>query len=307
MNDLTPTSNHAPRFPEVLDATILSQYRCPRKFKLATVDRYGPSGGKSIHLVAGGAYAKGLEVARLAYMRGDSPESCLEQGTLALITEYGDADPGNSAKSLERMVGALEYYFAQYPLDEDPMRIAVLAGVPAVEWSFALPLPFLHPDTGQPLLYAGRTDCIVEFAGGLYAEDDKTTSSLGSSWGKQWDLRSQFTGYAWAMRELGLKPAGVIVRGVSILKTKYETAQAIVNEQPWKIDQWVEHRTALIKRMLADYKDGYWEPALDETCNEYGGCMFKQICDVPPTLRQNWLDTNFEENTWSPLHNIKVV
>jgi len=301
------SGNHSPLFPHVLDATILSQYRCPRKFHLATVERYGPSGGKSIHLTAGGAYAKGLEVARLAYCRGDAPELCLEAGIGALIAEYGDADPGTSAKTLDRMCGALEYYFDQYPLDTDPARIAVLAGVPAVEWSFALPLPFIHPDTGAPLLYAGRTDCIMNFAGGLYAEDDKTTSSLGASWSKQWDLRSQFIGYAWAMRELGLIPAGVIVRGVSILKTKYETAQAIVNEPAWKIDQWVEHRDHLVKRMLADYAAGYWEPALDETCNEYGGCMFKQICDVPPKLRQNWLDTQFEENTWSPLHNIKVV
>jgi hypothetical protein len=300
------TNDHTPRFPEVLDATILSQFRCPRKFQLATVERYGPLGDKSIHLTAGGAYAKGLEVARLAYCEGQHPASCLELGIEALIKEYGDADCGDSPKSVDRMVGALEFYFDQYPLDTDPAQIARIAGVPAVEWSFALPLPFNHPETGQPLIYAGRTDALMDFAGGLYAEDDKTTSQLGASWSRQWDLRSQFTGYCWAMRELGLNPAGVLVRGVSILKTKYDTAQAIVNEPAWKIDQWVQHRNHLIKQMLAAYQEGYFEPALDETCLEYGQCLFKEkVCNINPENRQSYLDTHFQENNWSPLHNLK--
>lgn len=293
------------RYPEVLDATALSAMRCPRKFDLGTVLRYRPAGGTNIHLRAGAAYAKGLEVARLSYCNGSDPADCLERGVEALITEYGDADPGNTAKSLDRMVGALEYYFDQYPLDDDPARIATPGGVPAVEWSFALPLPFNNPDTGQPLLYAGRTDCLVEFCGGLYAEDDKTTSALGMSWSKQWELRSQFIGYAWAMRELGLRPQGTIVRGVSILKTKYETAQAIVNSPDWKISEWVEHRNFLIAKSLEAYQNGYSEPALDETCNEYGGCSFKAVCQIPPKNRQAWLDTSYEENDWNPLHNIK--
>jgi hypothetical protein len=252
--------------------------------------------------VAGGAYAKGLEVARLAYMRQVDPEECLELGTAALIEEYGDAEcPDTEAKTLDRMVGALEYYFSEYPLDDDPARISIIAGVPAVEWRFALPLPFNNPDTGMPLLYAGRTDTIMDFCGARYAEDDKTTKSLGARWSNQWELRSQFMGYAWAGRELGLGLQGTLVRGVSILKTKYETAQAIVNSPDWKIDEWIEHRDHLIRQALTYYKEGYWEPALDDTCNEYGGCTFRSICGIPPDRRENWLRTNFEENLWNPL------
>jgi hypothetical protein len=305
--------SNEPKFPQVLDATILSSMRCPRKFNLAHVQRYSKEGGKSIHLIAGGAYAKGLEVARLAYMQGLPPEECLEKGVLALLEEYGDAEcPETEAKTADRMVGALEYYFSQYPLEDDPARISVIAGVPAVEWRFALPLPFTNPDTGLPLLYAGRTDMICEFAGARYAEDDKTTKQLGASWANQWELRGQFMGYAWAGRELGLGLQGTLIRGVSILKTKYETAQAIVNTPDWKIDEWVEHRDYLIKRAIGEYVTkndavpgrvigGYWEPAFDDTCNEYGGCMFKGVCGIPPERRINWLSTNYEENNWNPL------
>jgi hypothetical protein len=295
-----------PRFPQVLDATMLSAMRCPRKFYLAHVCRYTPAqhdgNSKSIHLIAGAAYAKGLEVARLAYMHQRDPEACLELGAAALIEEYGDADPGEEAKTCDRMVGALEYYLSEYPLDSDPARISIIAGVPAVEWRFALPLPFNHPETGEPLLYAGRTDAIMDFAGARYAEDDKTTKQLGAKWANQWELRSQFMGYAWAGRELGLGLQGTLVRGVSILKTKYETAQAIVNSPDWKIDEWVRHRDHLILQAITAYTDsGYWEPALDDTCNEYGGCTFKGVCGVPPERRPNWLATNFEESTWNPL------
>lgn len=283
---------------------MLASMRCPRKFLLSHVLRWSREGGeKSIHLVAGAAYAKGLEIARLAYTQGVSPEECLERGVQALIEEYGDAEcPETESKTLDRMVGALEFYFSQYPLEDDPARISIISGVPAVEWRFALPLPFKNPDTGEPLIYAGRTDMICEFAGARYAEDDKTTKSLGPKWGNQWDLRSQFTGYAWAGQELDLGLQGTLVRGVSILKTKYESAQAIVNSPPWKINEWIEHRDHLIESALAYYRSGYWEPALDMTCEEYGGCSFKSICTIPPDRRINWLRTNFGEGTWSPLN-----
>lgn len=293
-------------FPEVLDSTMLASMRCPRKFMLSHVRCLAKAGRNNIHLTAGGAYAKGLEMARKAYMDGQQPEECLEIGVQALIETYGDADPGTTAKSLDRMVGALEFYFSNYPLDDDPARIAILAGVPAVEWRFALPLPFKHPDTGQPLLYAGRTDMICNFCGALYAEDDKTTSSLGASWSNQWELRSQFMGYAWAGRELGLGLQGTLVRGVSILKTKYDTAQSIVSTPSWMIDEWVEHRDYLIANALKQYTaaEPYWEAAFDDTCNEYGGCQFKNLCGTQPDYRENLISTGFELNVWNPLdHN----
>lgn len=242
-------------------------------------------------------------MARRSYYGEHKPiPRCEAEGTLALIREYGsDTDSEGTSKTLDRMVGALEFYFSRYPLDSDPCRLTTLAGQPACEWSFALPLPFNHPDTGEPLLYAGRTDAIVDFAGGRYILDDKTTSSLGESWSRQWSLRSQFTGYAWAAATLGMPVKGVVVRGVSILKTKYDTAQAIVGQAPWKIDRWIAHRDHEIKAMLAAYQDGYFDTVLGEMCNEYGGCPFKAICEVPPDQQESFLSTNFVEHEWSPL------
>lgn len=291
-----------PRFPPVIDSTMLASFACPAKFWRSYIHRYSSSANKSIHLIAGGAYAKGLEVARKAYFDGADPEEALLLGTEALIIDYGDADPGITAKSLGRMVGALEYYFHVYPLDTDDARIATIGGVPAVEWSFGLPLPFTHPDSGEPLLYAGRTDMLCDFAGGLYALDDKTTSQLGASWPRQWELRGQFSGYSWAARELGIRLAGTLVRGLCILKTGYNHSQAIVNQPDWKIDRWVAHRDHIISQMLESYRSGTYHFALNEECNSYGGCTFKQVCNVPPEHQATWLDTNYVEHEWNPLH-----
>jgi len=290
----TPTT-----FPEVLDSSMLSSFtNCPQLFFRAHIQHWKLQ-GESIHLHAGSAYAKGLEAARRSFMAGDLPSIAEGKGLGELIHAYGDFEAGQEAKSLPRMCGALEFYFSQYPLQTDIAKIATVGGLPAVEWSFAIPLPIKHPETGNPLLFCGRTDALVQMAGGLYALDDKTTSQLGASWSRQWDLRGQFIGYAWAMRTLGLQPAGTIVRGVSILKTKYDTLQAIIAQPDWKIDRWYEQLEGKISQMLECYRTGNWRYVMDEACNHYGQCPMRQVClsnDPEP-----WLRTYYEKSTWNPL------
>jgi hypothetical protein len=288
-----------PSFPEVIDSSMLSSFtNCPQLFHQQYINHWKLQGG-SIHLHAGAAYAKGLEAARKSYLAGDLPAIAEGKGLGALIEAYGDYEAGTEAKSLPRMCGAIEFYFSQYPLQSDACRIATIGTIPAIEWSFAIPLPIRHPDTGNPLIFCGRTDCIVEMSGGLYALDDKTTSQLGASWSRQWELRGQFIGYAWAMRTLGLKPAGTIVRGCSILKTRYDTLQAIISQPDWKIDRWYSQLEGKLTEMIASYKSGNYRYVLDEACNHYGGCSMKQVClanDPEP-----WLRTYYEQVEWKPL------
>lgn len=288
-------------FPVVIDSTMLASLRaCEVQFSYGSLQSLKLK-GESVHLHAGAAFARGLEVTRLAfYAEGRSPSDSIALGVHALITAYGDFDPGASAKSCDRMVGALEYYFSEYPLETDPARILTLESRPAVEFSFAIPLPIAHPDSGEPLIFAGRFDAVVEFAGGVYAMDEKTTSSLGSSWAKQWDLRGQFAGYAWALREHGLSPAGTIVSGVSILKTKYEQQRAIIPQPDWKITEWFEDSMSLLRDAL-DRHTRKAKPRKNwsESCNAYGGCTYKQLCVVNDP--SPWIETYFEFRPWNPL------
>lgn len=290
-----------PGFPEEIDSTMISAYKsCPTYMNLGYVEKYRLK-GESVHLHAGAAFAKGLEEGRRAfYERGFSEEEANEIGIAALAEAYGDFEcPEGIAKTKDRMIGALHYYHQNYPYETDPARVACLGGRYGVEFSYAIPLPILHPTTGHPILFAGKSDAVVDYAGGLYVMDEKTTSQLGPSWSKQWDLRGQFSGYAWALAQLGYDPAGCIVRGVSILKTKYETQQAIVPQPKWKRDRWYNEALHTIQMMKDDFLRGRWAMNLGESCNAYGGCSFKMCCNSPDP--QPWLDSHYERHSWSPL------
>lgn len=317
-----------PMFPHAVDSTMMAAFRsCPQKMFRTYVQHWKPQ-HESVHLVAGGAFAKGIEVARRAFFEGvyeiptvsygadssrlvkwssetgtpgnkDFAESL---GLAALVAAYGDFEcPADSAKSLERTAGALEFYFEQYPLGDDGMDpISLPDGRRGVEFSFATPIGINHPVTGDPILYTGRADMLANFSNGIYIVDEKTTSSLGASWSRQWEMRGQFTGYQWAVEEtLGVKTAGNIVRGVSILKTKYDTQQVLTYRSPFEIQRWLSQTRRDLVRMIHCWETGWWDFALDSACGEYGGCSMTRVCksDSP----ESWLPMYFEQRVWDPL------
>jgi hypothetical protein len=291
-----------PMFPHTIDSTILSTFRaCPRKFFYQYVEHWKPV-AQSVHLVAGGAFASGIEAARVAfYVKGHSAEDSESLGLAALIAHYGDFEcPADSAKSLERMCGALEFYFSHYPLGNDGATpITLSSGRRGIEFSFAEPLDVKHPTSGAPILYTGRSDMIAERAGGVYLYDDKTTSSLGPQWGRQWEMRSQFTGYGWAALKQGIRTQGAIVRGVSILKTKYDTLEVPTYRSDYELERWEAQTLRDIKRMISMWEEGYWDFNLDGACTDYGGCSFVKVCKSSEP--ENWLPVNFQRRVWDPL------
>lgn len=320
-----------PMFPHTIDSTMLAAFRsCPQKFYLQYIQHWKPK-EDSVHLVAGGAFAKGIEVARKAYFEGievwpeinfvypegEAPrrevtwhskecqpfdsEHAQMLGLAALVAAYGDFEcPPDSAKSLERTAGALEFYFSNYPFGMDGTDpVTFPGGRRGIEFSFAEPVDFRHPVTGNPILYTGRADMVARFAGGEYVFDEKTTSQLGATWSRQWELRSQFTGYIWAAQRTGRPVKGAVVRGVSILKTKYDTQQALTYRTDFEIERWLKQVHKDLARMQQCWEEGWWDFDLDHACSEYGGCQFQRVCksDSP----EIWLPMYFEPKVWDPL------
>lgn len=289
-------------FPTVLDSTIMAAFRsCPQKAWLEFMQHWKPR-TPSVHLHAGAAYAAGLEAMRVAfYVHGKPPEESLELGLAALMAAYGDFEcPADSAKSLERTAGALEFYASRYPLGEDKaIPLTLPGGKRGIEFSFAEPLDILHPETGDPIIYAGRMDMCCSYNGLSLGEDDKTASQLGASWPRQWDMRSQFTGYVWGAARAGIKLDGFLVRGVSILKTKFDTLEAITYRPDWQIARWEEQVRRDVRRMIACWEEGYFDYNLDHACTEYGGCIFVQACQMREPLQL--LEQRFERRKWDPV------
>lgn len=338
MNDMIPTLEQiqlGQYFPQVIDSSMMGRLKsCEQLFNKIYIEQWKPK-GLSVHLHAGGCFAKGVEVARTAFYTGIYEEpvkvqavdpntgeletgivyqpvkkeegdahASIANGLSALMRAYGDYSApesgSGSAKSLDRMVGALEFYFENYPLTFDsafPIQLA--GGKRGIEYSFIHPLPINHPVTGNPILYTGRMDAILNYAGDVFIFDEKTASSLGPTWSRQWGLRSQFTGYAWGCREAGIRTAGVVVRGISILKTKYETQEAISYRPNWQIDRWYTELLAWVQQALVAWSTSGWKHNLDHSCAEYGGCAFRTACEMqdPKPL----LSTYFEQRHWSPV------
>lgn len=292
-------------FPHAIDNTIRSTFaHCQQKFFYSHLAKLSPA-STSVHLHAGGAFAHGMEATRRAfYEQGMSPDDAIALGVGELIKFYGDYDPPpESSKSLARMAGALEFYFSCYQLGHDyivPYQDA--GGDHGIEYSFAIPLPIAHPDTGEPLLYCGRFDMLGEHrTKALYVVDEKTTTSLGAQWSRNWNMDSQFTGYVWGAQQYGIPVAGAIIRGVSILKTKYDTAEAIIYRPQWQIDRWYAQLLREVEGMIEIYKRSKLPLyGIDKhACNAYGGCPYERLC-ASPTPEQ-WLHPYYEINQWDPL------
>lgn len=296
-----------PPFPTVLDSSILSTFRsCEWKAWLEYFQNWKPR-TPSIHLHAGKCYASGLEAARVAYhVQHHSPEHALDAGLQTLRDDWGDFEPAfDTPKTLDRMLGALRFYFERYPLTTDAAQPIKLGDRTAIEFSFAEPLDVYHPVTGERIILAGRADQIVSYAGGTYIEDDKTASQLGPSWSRQWDLRSQFTHYCWAAQRIGIRVDGVLVRGVSILKTKYDTQETVTYRPQWMIERGIAQLERDIRRMIEAWKSGQWNLNLDHACTEYGGCTYRQICLVSDP--EPFLQTSFQRRHWNPVTRIETV
>lgn len=314
-----------PPFPSLVDNTMRGDFiQCPRKWMYSFLHSLAPA-APNVHLHAGGAFAKGLEVARRSfYEHGTTEAEALRAGLEALMVFYGPVEfpPTRSGdKSLDNVIKAFDSYMRRYRLGIDPLHPHVGAdGKPMIEFNFSIITEVTNPTcshcgyltnpvtavacvkcsgTLDPILFGGRCDLIGEMHKVLYVTDEKTASQLGDTWAAQWDLESQFTGYCAAAREYGYPVAGAVVRGIGLLKTKISHAEAIISRAPWQIERWWVQLHRDLRRMVAAYLEGYFDYALSKNaCAAYGGCGFKLMCQSPEPER--WLN-QYRTRVWNPL------
>lgn len=301
-------------FPAQIDSSTLSSWRaCRRKFFWSTISSLYPL-GKSVHLIAGGAFAAGVEAARrvaFRHPRDREPthDDLLEAAFKAFIREWGDyVPPEDSPKSFHNVFQALAEYLLRHPPATDEVQPLIRKdGTPAVEFTFGIPLELTHPDTGDPLLFVGRFDLLGTLSGLNCIVDEKTTTAMGYTWPDQWKLRGQFMGYLWACQQLGYEVNCAVVRGIGILKTQYKFQTHIEQFPQHLIDRWHLMMVHDIAEMVVAYKkhkEGLWNNDLlfpynfADSCSAYGGCAFATLClakDPEPYM------SNYAHYRWDPL------
>lgn len=298
-----PSLDEAIRFPEVIDSTMLSDYlACPRKFAWSYMRKLQLA-KPSIHLHFGGVFASGLDAARQSFWGSQLGEwESLAIGFRILCLKWGMEDlEAFPPKTFFTCVELLVYYTEIHPFATDPIQPYLRQdGSPATEFTFAIPLETLHPDTHQPIFFAGRFDLLGQYNDQLFVVDEKTTSQLGPTWLSQWNLRGQFIGYCWAAQQYGYPVIGAVVRGLCIRSTGFDHAEPIVYAPHWLISEWHQHIEHTISRMILDWKANYWDKNFDNACTHYGGCQFRTLCET--NNPEPWIETHYAARTWNPLH-----
>jgi hypothetical protein len=307
-----------PPLPETMDSTMLVAYRaCAAKFyREHVLKRTIPV--LSVHLLAGGAFASGIEAYRRAYYAdGYSKETSLDIAFLAANVAWGEADPfpkhpSIANKSLDRIFAAIASYFETYPIDTDQFQPHLRAdnGFPTIEFSAAVPLDPshgfpLHPSTGEPFIWHIRSDGLGKFRNLHVFSDEKTTVSLGTTWSSKWTLRNQFLAYAWLYREMGLPYRTALVRGVGLLKTKISHAECLVHYPDHLLNAWQETAVYSMQQMVQHWEQDYWPEEFGDACTSYGNCIFTDVCLASPSRKENYLEASYMPRSWDPsiIHN----
>lgn len=304
---LTPATINPKPPPETLtyiDSSMLSTFRsCRKKFYWNYVQKMKPA-GQSIHLLAGGAFAAGLEHARLYQFRDhkDGPahlDDLCHAAMQGFIRAWNvDSEYEHETKNFHNTFHALEAYLAEYPPFTDPVQPLMKPdGSPATEFTFAIPLPVNNP-AGSPWMFVGRFDLLGYYGPLLVVQDEKTTSALGPYWLRQWDLRGQFLGYTWACRQLGYPVDHCIVRGIAIQKTQHQFASVPVNYTNVLIDRWYATLLDTLHEINHFFEINQWSYNFGDACGSYGGCGYADLCKASdPELFLN----NYELNEWNPV------
>jgi len=297
------------RFPEVVDNSMRKELAKCQKIAHWKFEK-GLNGPHSVDLHAGGAFAAGLEAARLAFYRdGVSHEDAVRLGVEKVLEFYGDFQcPEKSNKSAARMAGALTFYFGEHRMGEDEYQpVKFPDGTLGIEVNGTFALPIAHPHTGLGLIYSYRFDMLAEDCDGNYwVVDEKTSSKLGDAWAFQWDLDSQMTGYCFGakalLREKGLDPdklKGAIINGVSILKYDYGHMRCPTMRMDWEIDRWYHE----MLRDFTDWKYAYLDQnhrqVLDHACALYNApCAYARLCK---SREPHKIESGYVVRFWNPL------
>lgn len=290
-------------FPTLVDSTMMSTFdACEMHFSY----EYGRQMARlaiSPDLHAGGAFAHGLAIVRAGlYKYKLTFEDAFTAGVRGMFEFWGDFDPPDlHPKSLGNMIGALENYFQEYPVGEELYLPLILNdGTPAVEFTIAVPTEVPHPQTGDPIIYAGRFDMLGVYDDSfLCVVDEKTAKSLPGDWATQWGVKGQMLGYCFGAQSYGYAVSTVVIRGIAILQTMYKHLQVVEEIPQWQIDRWWEVTNKKIRRMVQAWEQDDWMLSYGDGCNSFfRNCSFMELC-LSRNPENSFL--NYQKRVWNPL------
>lgn len=290
---------------------------CPYKYKLTIIDGWRKK-DESVHLKFGGIFASTMEVYAASKAAGADHDEALDAAVAyVLITTWdheldargnripntgGPWAPDNSPKkNRDTLLRTVVWYFEEYK--EDPAKTMILpSGKAATEVTFKLESGIKSNYDKSEYLLTGHLDKGVIYGDDPFVMDQKTTGSgLGAYYFSQFDLSNQMSQYTFAGRIVWNVPLrGVIIDAAVVLVGSTTFGRSITMRSEGQLQEW--HTNVGNWLTLAEaFADSGNYPMNLESCNNYGGCVFKGICSKDPRVREKFLETDFEKRFWNPL------
>lgn len=289
------------------DSTSLGWLKeCPRKYQYHMIEGY-TGRGESIHLKWGILYHEALELFERLRNEGAPHDDALRQTVRHLLVEtWGPEGPWRAAdelpaddkaslKSRENLVRSVVWYIDKFKDDPARTKVHPISGRPMTELHFQF-------EIGNGFSLCGYLDRVVEFQGQDFVMDRKTTTStLGSYYFDQFDPDNQMSLYTVASQIAFRTPVkGVIVDALQVAAGFSRFVRSFVFKTPDQIDEWMYDLGYWMGQAQNFAERNYW-PMNDKSCHKFGGCPFREICSKSPSVRDRFLESNFERREWNPL------
>lgn len=283
------------------DSTCLGWLKaCPRQYYYSMIEGYRPKADQA-NLTFGIYYHQALETYDRLRSNGCDHESSLFEVVRGLMTDEAlwAWQSDHTSKNRFTLLRSVIWYLDEFR--EDALRTVTLTnGKPAVELSFRMELDWgpEYKVQGHYIL-CGHLDRIVEFSGGTYVSDRKTTrTTISSSWFERFDLDNQMSLYAIAAQVIFHTPVkGVIIDGAQVAVGFTRFARGITYRTPAQTSEWLGDLKYWLAQAEGFATAGYW-PMNEKACFL---CSFKKVCSRDPAVRRMFLESDYEVKPWNPL------
>lgn len=309
---------------EIWDSTKLSSYTCEMRGHYA-MERHLVSKEPAEAL----AFGIGMHAARETWIKesisGDGNQvAIMGDAKTAFLTAWEKELPleirevlefNGDRRSYANFCRLFEAYVAKFPL-------SMYDKIVAVETPFTLFLG--KTPNGLEISWSGILDLAVEWQGGLFYDDLKTSSyAIDDKFFNQFRLSGQLVGYAWAGQELGIGNfSGIMVHGIEVkvpqegLKLKKDgTPYArqgravdammgvdIIPVNSAHIEEWKEDTLRKIDKIHEAREIKHWTRNRGELCSSFNGCSYRMVCEALPELREQKIEMFYKAREWNPLN-----
>ena len=288
------------------DSTSLGALKtCPRYYEY-TIVRGFESRQRNVHLQFGIWIHEGKEKYDRARAGGVSHDTAVLNVVQYLLRATWDRErnrPWQSTDNVKNrltLIRTIVWYLEEYK--DDPITTVIFSdGSPAVELSFSFDTAYKSP-AGEPYLLCGHIDRLGTMNGQTFPCDVKTTkSTIGDNFFDQFSPHNQFSIYTLAAKVVySLPTAGLVIDGAQIAVTFSRFERRTSPRSEAQLNEWYQGLRYWLDAAEKYATANYW-PMNESACGNYGGCPFRKVCSKSPSIRAEWLKTDFLPRTWDPL------